>query len=530
MKQILTESLLWRLLCKLHDFYAFGVIAAFFRALKESYPQSRTKKIWEHFIWRPLPTENNAVYVRIAEKLSAGARIFGHWLQESTFYQCGRKIGTPLGKFLGGGVIGRICRFFGVRGLLLIGFASYLPLDYFLRNIVRINILSSLWDEGMMALCILYIFYRKAMNRAPIGTRANPLDGYLSLFIAVSFLLMCVNAEYPAIALDGFRVVVQYLLWFFVVIRLLEDDRDFAIFYGALVIMSVLIACHGIYQFIIAAPIPESWTSQTEASVRTRVYSLTGSPNIMGSLLVLFAPMVAALAYWCKKTWAKVCAIGATGIMCLSILFTFSKGAWGGLVIAVVVFALFLDRRLIALMAVGGAGALIFVPSVANRITYLFTADYAQASARAGRSVRWQVGLQLLQEYNPKLGIGLGRFGGAVAMQNRIMEQTDNFQYFYMDNYYLKTLVEMGYVGLCFFILLLIGMVLWCLRGVGRTRTSSIHPLAVGMFSGMCGVLFHCYFENIFEVQYMVAYFWALAAGILYLGYFRRKHKTDLVS
>ena len=109
--------------------------------------------------------------------------------------------------------------------------------------------------------------------------------------------------------------------------------------------MALCIALHGIYQFIIAAPIPASWVSQTEQNVRTRVYSLTGSPNIMGSLLVLFAPMVAGLAYYSRKMWVKVLAVCGTGMMCMCCIFTFSKGAWGGLVVAVLVFAIFLDRR-----------------------------------------------------------------------------------------------------------------------------------------------------------------------------------------
>ena len=337
---------------------------------------------------------------------------------------------------------------------------------------------------------------------------------------------MCAVSPYPSIALDGYRAVVQYLFWFFLVTRLIEDDRDFALFYGALVAMAVVIALHGIYQYIVAAPIPASWVSQTEEGVRTRVYSITGSPNIMGSLLVLFAPLVAGIAYYSKKPWVKALAIGTTGMMCLSIIFTFSKGAWGGLAVAVLVFAVFLDRRLIALMGVAGAGALLAIPSIASRITYLFTADYMEASQRAGRMVRWETGLDLLQESNPLLGFGLGRFGGAVAMQNKIIEESDTFSYFYMDNYYLKTLVEMGYLGLIFFIILLIGMILWSLRAIGRTKfneTDRTRVLVVSMFAGMCGVLTHCYFENIFEVPYMMAYFWSLAAAILYLGYFRRK-------
>ena len=134
--------------------------------------------------------------------------------------------------------------------------------------------------------------------------------------------------------------------------------------------------------------------------------------------------------------------------------------------------------------------------------------------------------LKLLQESNPVLGFGLGRFGGAVAMQNKVIEETKDFSYFYMDNYYLKTLVEMGYLGLAFFILLLFGLVLWSLRSIGRTgytKGDRTRVLAVSMFAGMCGVLVHCYFENIFEVPYMMAYFWSMAAAVMYLGYFRKR-------
>ncbi|MFQ9128011.1 MAG: hypothetical protein ACLR4Z_15925 [Butyricicoccaceae bacterium] len=193
----------------------------------------------------------------------------------------------------------------------------------------------------------------------------------------------------PSIALAGYRAVVEYLFWFFLVTRLIEDDRDFAIFYGALIAMALCIALHGIYQFIIAAPIPASWVSQTEQNVRTRVYSLTGSPNIMGSLLVLFAPMVAGLAYYSRKMWVKVLAVCGTGMMCgCSCIFTFSRARGGGLGGH--------DPRVRDLPRppsdrADGRGRLrrsARHPSIANRITYMFTSDYAAASQRAGRMVR----------------------------------------------------------------------------------------------------------------------------------------------
>ena len=72
---------------------------------------------------------------------------------------------------------------------------------------------------------------------------------------------------------------------------------------------------------------------------------------------------------------------------------------------------------------------------------------------------------------------------------------------------------------------------IWCLRAIGRTNLSEddrTRVLPVALFSGMAGVLVHCYFENIFEVPYMMAYFWVMGAAILYAGYFRKRRPKGL--
>ena len=115
-------------------------------------------------------------------------------------------------------------------------------------------------------------------------------------------------------------------------------------------------------------------------------------------------------------------------------------------------------------------------------------------------------------------------FGGAVAMQNQVL---DYVQYFYLDNYYLKTLVETGYLGLAGFIIMLLGMIAASCRSICRTgkqwkaKQNRNYPLVCGMFCGLLGVLVHCFFENIFEEPYMMVYFWAIAAMIVYFGFLR---------
>ena len=329
MKAIFQNSLLVRAVMRLREWYHEGIIAGFFNRIRRAYPDSRFRQIWEHFCAVPICTAANSRYARIMAALRRFAERLGDAAAESLIYRICLAIWRPVSAFLGGGIIGKAFRFAGVRGLLLICLALYLPLDVLIRWASTTmgylpGFIGSVWGEGMMLAAVAYILWHTAMKRAPVQSRATPVDAYLLLFIAVGFFLMCAVSPDMGIAVDGYRAVVQYLLWFFLVTRLIEDDRDFAIFYGTLVAMALVVAAHGIYQYIVAAPIPESWVSQTEENVRTRVYSITGSPNIMGSLLVLFAPMVAGIAYYSKKMWVKVLAICGTGMMCLCCIFTFS--------------------------------------------------------------------------------------------------------------------------------------------------------------------------------------------------------------
>ena len=132
--------------------------------------------------------------------------------------------------------------------------------------------------------------------------------------------------------------------------------------------------------------------------------------------------------------------------------------------------------------------------------------------------------MRLLETVDPMFGYGLGRFGGAVAMQNQVNR---HLSYFYLDNYYMKTLIEMGYLGLGGYIVLLVGTIWVGLRAVYRTKNTEFSAVACALLAGMVGVLVHCYTENIFEVPYMNAYFWGMAAVLVWLGFIRKGNTNE---
>ena len=524
MDEMLRLSLLWRVVAAIGAF--FGRLASgsrFLAALGRWWQASGTRRFLDRRFSAEAGFTEASGYRRLSQRLND--RLAG--------------VSRPL-EWFRAGVVGRIWRGLfrwgegsvllgwmfrgGLTGVILTVLGLYCGVDYVLRDVLSVPVLSSLWDEALLLLSFLWIL-RLRMDRAtPLEARTNPLDVPLLAFLALGFLLMNTVFDYYSIAVDGYRATVQYMLWFFVVTRMLRDDRDFRTLYFAMVALATVIALHGIYQFIVAVPIPSNWTDQAEQSVRTRVYSIFGSPNIMGDYMVMFAPMAAGLAYYLPKTWQKLLAWACAFAMCFACLFTMSRGAWVAMAVAVVLFCLLVDRRLFALLVVAAMAAM-FLPFVASRIGYLFTEQFAESTARGGRASRWHYGLNYLVESgHPWLGLGLGMFGGAIAMQTKIIDQWD---YFYLDNYYLKIMVEMGYLGFIFFVVLLAALVLIGLRCVRRSGLihraggPRMQPLAAGILSGLCGVLAHCYFENIFEEPYMMAYFWMMAAMLVYLGFFR---------
>lgn len=520
-----------------HSWYVSSVIGRMVSSLSSKYEESTTKKLFDRFVDRS-SSVYTSVYASLLAWLSMIAVKFGEFfmplLRNSLIYRVCCAVGRFLAKIWMGSIFGRITSRLGInfRRFVIILIALYLPIDYVIRTFIPIAILSSLWDELFFIASGAYIICRKIsgkQNPSPNGerTRASVLDMPILFFCAIGFALMCMNSPIMSIAIDGYRATIQYMLWFFVIIRLMDDEEDAIMLEFTIALVGLGMAIHGIYQYIVAVPIPAGWVSQSEVGVRTRAFSITGSPNILGSYMVMTAPIFAGLAYRFRSTKAKVLMWTAVMLECLCVLVTFSRGAWVGMVVAVLIFAILLDRRLFGLLAFAASGAMM-VPQVANRILYLFTDDFAQASAVGGRALRWNFGYSTMRA-NPLLGFGLGRFGGAVAMQNKVLEETEAFKYFYMDNYYLKIGTEMGYTGLIAFIILVAALVIFGFRAVMRMKRErpSFFPAAVGIYSGLCGVLVHCYFENIFEVPYMMGLFWALAAVLVMFNGSKKRNKNE---
>jgi len=391
---------------------------------------------------------------------------------------------------------------------------SYVIIDYVLVRKGPLASLGGVWDELLFIFIIGTWLLKMAWEKRP-EYRFTPLDWPIITFLAIGVFLMLIKSPEPKIAIEGLRAVIQYIFWFFVAVNLFKSKEQVHSMLVFAIFLVFLVALYGVYQWIIGAEIPPEWVDKAEKGIRTRAFSVIKSPNVLGSLMVLFIPITISLILAVKAWWKKSVLAVALATMALCLVFTYSRGAWLALIGAIAFYGILKDKRVLALMLIGAILAPIAVPSVASRMAYMMSPEYIKSSWKGGRLGRWDKALDRVKA-QPVTGVGLGRFGGAVAKNNDIPGT------FYVDNYYLKTLTEMGALGLAAMLWLYFNCMRFGTNIYRRLKDPYLYNLSSGILAGLLGVLLHNAVENIFEVPMMNTYFWFLLGM---LGTFRYLEK-----
>lgn len=376
----------------------------------------------------------------------------------------------------------------------LIALAFFPIVDFLVR---KIPVLGSLM--GVAWYLILIVLAALALGRYLSGDRLEPLPYHklLKAFILLGIAYLAMGIASFSVDFEGFRAIYTYSFYAFILPFIVDKDLAknlvrYTLYAG------LVIGLHGVYQYVTKAPMPAGWVDAGE-SVRTRAFSVFGSPNAMGAYMAMMFPMAAGMAWSTRSKKERLFFAFVALITLAALLFTFTRGAWLALFVALTVTAALFDRRLLLLILVGAVAAM-FVPQIHSRVFQLFDPLYWEKAARDGRIARWLTAYDAMRP-NPFFGAGMGHFGGAVADRR--------FGVKYVDNYYMKTLAEMGLVGLLT-MLTLFGTIVRNLytRIFKPLKSHEEWPLLLGMFTSVLAVLIQNAVENVFEVPAMNLLFW----------------------
>lgn len=253
--------------------------------------------------------------------------------------------------------------------------------------------LAELWARG----------FRLSATSRSLWSWANPV---LLLFLAAS--LSIPFSEYLRFSLREYRtVIIEPLLFYLMLVTTLRSSKDIRPLVDGFVFLGAILSFIALYHYFFIGEVEATGGVQ-------RMLAIYHSPNAMALFLGRVAPMaITLLLLGMPNKRNRVFYGGASLLILVTLLFTYSRGAWFGVAAALVFVALWRGQR--SIMLLGGAGAaLLGTAATLLGIERVFT-----QITTLQRVYVWQSALQMIRD-RPLMGVGL-----------------DNFLYYYRERGYM---------------------------------------------------------------------------------------------
>ena len=298
-------------------------------------------------------------------------------------------------------------------------------------------------------------------------------------------------------------LMIAFVLSYFVVINTIENKKQFKFILYIFSIAAVITAFYGLYQYMFGDLYSQAWLDKEMfEDIKMRVYSTFENPNVYGEYLILAIPIIAGLLWTEKGIFKKLFWLGSLGVTMLALALTFSRGCWLGIILAIGLLAIMIDRRFILL----GIVALLFLPfvlpeSIINRFLSIGNMGDSSTSYRV---YIWMGTLAMLADYWFS-GIGLG-----ITSFNTIypIYSYNDISAPHSHNLYLQLVVEFGIVGLIVFLGMLYNFYKETIIAICKKK----NILTSSLIAGVSGFMLQSMFDHTWYNYRVVLIFWIIIA------------------
>lgn len=345
--------------------------------------------------------------------------------------------------------------------------------------------------------------------------KTSSLDVFVIFFMG-ALIYGTVNSFTFAKSAQILLIYFSYILFYFVVVATIDSEKKWKALFTAFVFMGGLVSLYGIAQNFIGTGSAQSWVdSDMFQSIKTRVYSTFDNPNVLGEFLVIMIPTTTALIWANKNLGHKLIDTFVILCMCACIVFTWSRGAWLGVMFAVALFLLIMDKRWV----LAGVVLLFAVPfilgsdnAVSERILSI---GNTEDTSTAYRVSIWQASVKLIRDFWVS-GIGLGSEAFSMIYPKYALAGA-NFA-LHSHNLFLQICVEMGIIGIVTFFVLIIALIRQSFSvTIYRKRGAFSPTLVLAATAGILGYLLQGLTDNVWYNYKMLLIFW-IVVGMVSAG------------
>ncbi len=364
----------------------------------------------------------------------------------------------------------------------------------------------------LLAFFIGFSFLFQRIRRGDFYLYTLPAEPAVSFFLLVLVLLTLFSIT-PAGSLRDLGFHLAAFTAFLVCYNQLETGEQLYRFLLFALLAALLVSLYGIYQFAAGVEVDSAWVDEeAHPLLRTRVYSVFGNPNVLAEYLLLLIPFGLVLTWTAKDLLKKFLFLGITGLMGLTLLLTFSRGGWVGLAVALFVFLLLKDRKvLLALFLLALAGT-AFMPEVFLQRALTIGSPFDTSNIY--RLLVWRESLLIIGDYW-RTGVGLGH-QAFMEIYPYYMLTRDKTP-FHAHNTYLQLLVELGLAGLLLFFWFMVSTAKRGLKTLFHVRDPFLGGVIIASLAALAGLLTQGLVENVLYLVKIIMLFW-LTIALLFLS------------
>ncbi len=329
------------------------------------------------------------------------------------------------------------------------------------------------------------------------------------LLFALQYLLAAfVGAGGSGGMLSGVTTALMISLWF-PAVQLLSDPTWVQRALYALAFSAGVCALWGIGQYFFGEG-ELLWVDMTLFSdLGTRVCAVFSNPNILAAFLLLALPSVASLLRENTRLWVRVLVALAVVSMLLCLIFTWTRGAWLGILAAALLFFVLYDKSTLTLLLFLAVPLPFAVPLLPHSMQSRFASitSFADSSVRY-RLYTWQGVGRMLQAY--PFGIGAGREAFGAVFPQFAVSGTETVAHAH--HLLLRVLCEVGIGGGVIFVGILFFLFLRVCNGLYGLREPFLRARLLGLFAALGAVLIMGSFDDIWYHYGVCALFWSICA------------------
>lgn len=408
-----------------------------------------------------------------------------------------------------GAVAGATSPFLSVLAICGILFASAVLARFEIGVFATLFLAAFLPTSAVAALCVLSVagFAIALFSGRISGLKPTVLAPLLAIYVLLG-AFSTVTSFHAGSSAFIFTVYVVFILAYVLIVNTLNTKAKWRAAAVTFAIGALFIALIGIAQNFLVDSTTQSWVDQEMfEDIKTRVYATFDNPNVLGQYFIITIPIIFSMFVFTRNLPQKTAWLGVFGVCFLCLLYTWSRGAWVGVVLGIAVFLLLRDRRWIVLCILAVLAMPFILPqSILER---LLSIGNSNDSSTAYRVSVWIASARMAFDFWMS-GVGYGSEAFAAVYSTYALNGAGYA--LHSHNFYIQLVADVGIGGLIVYIL----MIATAYREIATVRTDRlIKTVTLALGGVLAGYMFQGIAESMWYNLRMSLMFWIVMAFIV---------------